>query len=104
MSAPSSRQNCFFYASMNSISLVDSRVYKPVTRIPVNSSLGIITSLAYGSLFVLSFSPPDSASEILVASTSRGSIQVYNMRYPLLVNLWQQSDQASITRTRLGQR
>ena len=103
MSAPSSRQNCFFYASMNSISLVDSRVYKPVTRIPVNSSLGIITSLAYGSLLFGS-SPPDSASEILVASTSRGSIQVYNMRYPLLVNLWQQSDQASITRTRLGQR
>ena len=48
VSQPSSSQNCFFYASMNSISLVDSRVYKPVTRIPVNSSLGIITSLAYG--------------------------------------------------------
>ena len=88
---------------MHAISLVDSRVYKPVKQIPVNSSLGVVSSLAYGS-FCINFSLVDSASEILVAGTSRGSLQVYNMRYPLLVNLWQQVDNARISRLVLGQR
>lgn len=40
---------------------------------------------------------------MLVAGTTRGFLAVYNMRYPLLVNLWQQSDAACITHMRLGQ-
>lgn len=42
-------------------------------------------------------------TDVLVAGTTRGYIPVYNMRYPLLVNLWQQSDAACITHMTLGQ-
>lgn len=42
-------------------------------------------------------------SDVLVAGTTKGYIPVYNMRYPLLVNIWQQSDSAAITHMMLGQ-
>lgn len=38
---------------------------------------------------------------MLVAGTTRGFIPLYNMRYPLLVNLWQQSDAACVDRMAL---
>ena len=45
----------------------------------------------------------DVNTDVLVAGSTRGYIPVYNMRYPLLVNLWQQSDSACITHMTLGQ-
>lgn len=45
----------------------------------------------------------DGKSDVLVAGTTKGYIPVYNMRYPLLVNCWQQSDHSAITHMVLGQ-
>lgn len=59
-----------------------------------------MSSLVFGPPWP-SPSPADSASSVLVAGTTRGFIPLYNMRYPLLVNLWQQSDAACVDRMAL---
>ena len=39
----------------------------------------------------------------MIAGTVRGYISVYNMRYPLLIKLWKQSDDSAITSMKLSQ-
>lgn len=79
--------SCFFYSALNRISLFDVRTRAPVASVQLASSLGAVSSLVFGPPWPPP-SPADSASSVLVAGTTRGFIPLYNMRYPLLVNLW----------------
>ena len=91
-SSSSPFSSCFFFSSLRDVTVCDLRTRTPVQVLRLNSSLGAVSSLVY-----------DVNTDVLVAGTTRGYIPVYNMRYPLLVNLWQQSDSACITRMTLGQ-
>lgn len=77
-------------------------MHTPVHTLTLNSSLGAVSSLVYG-MSLVSCWELDGMSDVLVAGTTKGYIPVYNMRYPLLVNIWQQSDSAAITHMMLGQ-
>lgn len=95
--------SCFFYSALNRVSVFDVRTRAPVSTIRLASSLGAVSSLVFGASFPFS-SLTDSSNSVLVAGTTRGHLALYNMHYPLLVNLWQQSDAACIDRMVLEQK